>query len=252
MADLSLTRSGRLATIELCRPAVLNALSPTLLDELIDACGTLATDGGVSVVLLRGAGTSFSAGADLPAFHRRLETDPERTADLGRRAAEQLAGLPQITVAAIRGHCVGGGVVLAGACDLRVAASDARFAIPEVDAGIPLAWGGLRRLVELVGESRAMDLVLTCRPLDSTGALQAGLVGRVLDAAGFDSAIEEYAERLAARPAKVLALTKRQLAAIRGNRFDARTDARALLDAMADPEARACGARYLERTLRRR
>ena len=86
-----------------------------------------------------------------------------RCGDLGRRAAEALAAIPQITIAAIKGYCIGGALVLSAACDLRIAADDSRFSIPELDAGIPLSWGGMAHVVRLLGESLANDLVLTCR-----------------------------------------------------------------------------------------
>ncbi|MFQ5521969.1 MAG: enoyl-CoA hydratase/isomerase family protein [Acidimicrobiia bacterium] len=121
---------GRVARVMLNRPDKLNALSPDLLRELIAVCTSLNAEDQVGVVVLEGSGPNFSAGADLPAFAEEFESTPDETADLGRVAADSLAALPQITVASIRGHCVGGAVVLAAACDLRVAAEDARFWIP--------------------------------------------------------------------------------------------------------------------------
>lgn len=251
MSELLVTRRAGVAALELHRPRVFNALSPALLEALIAECAALAGDPSVRVVVLRGAGAHFSAGADLPAFNERLATAPELTADLGRVAAEALAGLPQITLAAVRGHCIGGAIVLAGACDLRVAADDSSFSLPEVDAGIPLAWGGMPMLIRLVGESLATDLVLTCRRIDAGEALAAGLVSRVVTGAQFDSTVGELAAGIAGKAARVLRLCKQQLAAIRDGSFDARDDAAALLDAMSDDESREKAKQYLEARLGR-
>lgn len=245
MSDLNVSTAGGVARIQLNRPAVLNALSPDLLTSLIETCNELSQNDATKVVVLEGAGRSFSAGADLPAFGESLQARSHAMADLGRRAGDAVMALPQITIAAIHGHCVGGAVVLAAACDVRIAADSSRFSIPELDAGIPLAWGGMAHLVRLVGESRAVDLVLTCRPFAADEALRAGFVTRVAAEAEFASAVSTYAESTASKPGAVLRLVKQQLIALRDGTFDPCTDADALLTAFHDPEAREVGGRYV-------
>lgn len=252
MPDLKLDIAGGIARIVLERPEVLNALSPALLSALIDRCRELSARDDVRVVVVEGAGRSFSAGADLPAFAADLDARSLETADLGRRAAEAIADLPQITIAVIHGHCVGGAIVLAAACDLRVAAASARFSIPEVDAGIPLAWGGMGRLVRLIGETRATELVLSCRPFDAVEARDAGFVSRVFDDDVFDVEARQLTEGIAARPTIVLRRVKKQLVALRQGRFAPGEDADALLEAFHDPEARAIGERYVAERIRKR
>ena len=133
--------------------------------------------------IVRGEGRSFSAGFDLDDFvGQAMEMSPRQTADLGRVAAEALTDVRPLTIAAIHGHCVGGGVVLAAACDLRLAADDARFSIPEVDLGIPLAWGGIPRLVRELGPAITKELVLTCRPFTAEEAAALRFVNRVVPA----------------------------------------------------------------------
>lgn len=135
---------SRVATLVLNRPGKLNALSRQLLGELARACRWLDDRGDIAVVVVRGEGRAFSAGFDLGDFADGDPTISVRdTADLGRVAAEALTDVRQLTIAALHGHCVGGGLVLAASCDIRVAADDTRFSIPEVDLGIPLAWGGI-------------------------------------------------------------------------------------------------------------
>lgn len=251
VADVVLSVSNTIARLQLNRPAVFNALSPDLLNELISICDDLAADSAIRVVVFEGAGEHFSAGADLPRFTEGLRADPQPTADLGRRASEAIATLPQITIAAIKGYCIGGGIVLSGACDMRVAAEDSRFSIPELAAGIPLSWGGMADLVRLLGPAVANDLVLTCRPFGASEAQRAGFVSRVIPAGEFDAQVLELAGQVAAKPAIVLRQTKRKLKDIRAGSFDARDDAADMLEAADDDEAAAVGKEYVRKKLRK-
>lgn len=237
------------ATLVLDRPDKLNALSRQLLTELADACHLIDRHPVVKVLVVRGAGTSFSAGFDLGDF---ANPDPDVSmrdvADLGRLAAEALTDLRPITIAAVRGHCVGGGLVLAASCDLRLAADDTRFSIPEVDLGIPLAWGGIPRLVREIGPAMTKELVLTCRPFDAAEAHALRFVNRVVPAADLDAAVETLARELAAKPTFSLRTTKQQVNAVtEGIASTARntSDADTLVVAMHDPESRETSRRYL-------
>jgi enoyl-CoA hydratase/carnithine racemase len=247
MSEINLTVSSGIARLQFNRPQVLNALSPGLLEELIEKCAELADDESTNVVVLEGAGEHFCAGADLPQFISCMESDPYGTTDLGRRAAEALAAIPQITIAGINGYCIGGALVLSAACDLRIAADDSRFSIPELDAGIPLSWGGMAHMVRLLGETMANDLVLTCRPFDADDALRAGFISRIVSASEFDKEIMELAQSVAAKPQIVLRQTKRKLKDIRAGTFDARDDAAEMIAAMADAEASAIGQQYIRK-----
>ena len=252
MSGLTVSSSGATARVVFDRPDALNALSPGALRALIDACEGLARDEAIKVVRFEGAGGCFSAGADLPAFVAELGgSDAHAVADLGRLATEAVAGLPQITIAGIQGHCVGAGVVLAAACDVRIAADDARFSIPELDAGIPLGWGGMAYLVRLVGETLAADLVLSCRPFGAEEALGAGFVSRVIPAGELPMALDELEACIVGKAANVLRATKQQLREIRHGSFDARNDADALLAALRDPESARQGMEYIARRIRK-
>lgn len=249
MSELNIISSAGLVRLQLNRPAVLNALSPQLLKSIIDACSNIGRDESVRVVVLEGSGEHFSAGADLPAFHNDLVSDPLPTADLGRRTADAIAALPQITIAAIRGHCVGGALVLSAACDIRIAADDSRFFIPELDAGIPLAWGGMAHMVRLIGETMTADLVLTCRHFDADDALRSGFISQIVAADEFATAVTALAATIVSKPALALRISKQQLTAIRNGTFDPREDAKALLASLGDAEARKASDDYISSRL---
>lgn len=242
------------ASIVLDRPDRLNALSRVLLTELIEACRWIDASHDLKVVVVRGAGRSFSAGFDLDDFATPATgVSPRDTADLGRLAADALTNVRPLTIAAVHGHCVGGGVVLAAACDLRIAAEGTTFSIPEVDLGIPLAWGGIPRLVRELGPAVTKELVLTCRPFDAHEARALRFVNRVVPADELDAAADALARELAHKPGFALRTTKQQVNAVleemAGTARNA-NDADSLAVALNDPESRAAGRRYLERRRR--
>lgn len=253
-ATLRIEVEGPVGQLVLNRPEKLNALSGQLLGEIIEAAAWFTAQSGIKVVVVRGAGRAFSAGADLSTF---AGADPEagpearrEAADLGRRMADALTDTRPMTIAAIHGHCVGGGLVVAAACDLRLAAADTRFSIPEVDLGIPLAWGGIPRLVREIGPAATKELVLTCREFGPEEAKALGFLNRVVDAERLPDEARELAGRLAVQPAYSLELTKRQVndvAEESGSTAGALADADALLGALEDPESLARMRSYLER-----
>lgn len=246
---LHLEVSGSVGTMQLHRPERLNALSRQTLKDLADAATWWNTQRDVKVVVVSGAGSSFSAGFDLGDF---ASSDPNVTprdsADLGRIMAESVTGMNALTIAAIHGHCVGGGVVLAASCDLRVAASDALFRIPEVDLGIPLAWGGIPRLVRELGPAVTKELVLTCRSFGPDEALGLRFINTVVERSELDTHVYALAESLAAKPGYALRTTKQQVNAVTEEMIGtgrSAADADALVFATYDPESRAASAAYL-------
>lgn len=251
---LELVVDGPIARLTLARPEVLNALSVELLEELVAVCGWLSAQDGIRVVVVAGAGRAFSAGADLSSFARLAATDgsARAAADAGDRAASAIEALPQVSLAALHGNCIGGGIVLALACDLRFAAEGTRFSIPEVDLGIPLAWGGIPRLLREVGPAVARDLVLTCRGFDAADALRLGLISRVVPSGSFDAEVTQVAAELATKARLPVRATLDAVAAATGVGAPLGwSDADTLLAALGDPESRTAGERYLARFLPR-
>ncbi|MGH3960410.1 enoyl-CoA hydratase/isomerase family protein [Mycobacterium sp.] len=247
---------GNRGSITLNRPEKLNPLSTRTLNELVDAARWFDARPEVKVVVVGGNGRAFSAGADLAAFAGPAEGAGARreAADAGRRMADAVEAMRAVTVARLHGHCVGGALVLAAACDLRVAAATARFSIPEVDLGIPLAWGGIPRLVREIGPALTKELVMTCRPFGADEAKAAGFLNRVVPEADLDDEVEQLVQQLLAKSALTLSSTKRHTNAVtEGMVATARSwsDADALVTALHDPESREAAAAYLNRVRRR-
>jgi enoyl-CoA hydratase/carnithine racemase len=253
LETLAVRVDGAIGTLELNRPDRLNAMSRVMLRELRDAAHWF--DGQrVKVVVVRGRGRAFSAGFDLHDFSNPDEgTSLRDGADLGRQMADAVTDMDALTIAAVQGHCVGGGVVLAAACDLRVAATSAVFSIPEVDLGIPLAWGGIPRLVRELGPALTKDLVLTCRPVAAEEARALRFVNQVAADGELDRTVDGLAALLATRSTLTLRATKHHVNAVAeemGSTAGAHQDADVLVSALHDPESRAAGRAYLDRRSR--
>ena len=239
---------GAVGRLTLNRPAKLNPLSATALGELIAAAKWFDEQPDVKVVVVRGAGRAFSAGADLSTFSGPQQGSARDAADRGREMADAFEQMRALSIAAIQGWCVGGGLVLAASCDLRIAAEDARFSIPEVDLGIPLAWGGIPRLVREIGPALTKELVLTCRPFDASEAKAAGFLNRLVPEAELADHVEALAASLAAKASHALVSTKRHVNAVTDQMVGTGrswADADGLLTALSDPECAQARRDYL-------
>ncbi|MCB1030302.1 MAG: enoyl-CoA hydratase/isomerase family protein [Acidimicrobiales bacterium] len=247
--NLSITVEGNIAQLVLNRPAKMNALSTSLLEELAQAARWFDTVPEVKAVVVSGAGKHFSAGADLEAFTGPAATDIRKAADAGRLMAEAIEEMTAPAVAAITGWCVGGGLVLAAACDLRVADDDARFSIPEVDLGIPLAWGGIPRLVREIGPAATKELVMTCRTFDATEARSLGFLNKTVPADQVLAEASNLANELAKRPALAISVTKRHVNAVTSQMVGTArswSDADGLITSLHDPGCQQARLDYLK------
>ena len=213
---LSLSIEGAIGRVWLNRPERRNALNQKALHEIEEVFDELQTCFDVSVVVLGGHGASFCAGADRKDPPGRIENPPgtlrERryVAQTGRRTIEAIERCEAITIARLQGHAIGGGFLLAAACDFRIAAQNTIFHVPEVDLGVPLTWGGAPRLAHLLGPARARELILLCERFDATTADRYGFLNRVVDENDLDATVNDWAERLAAKPDWALHMSKTQ------------------------------------------
>ncbi len=183
----------RTALLTFDRPEALNAVNDTVLDDLEAALARLESDTEGRAVVLTGAGRAFVGGGDIAHMAALTPDEGERFVYRGQRLLRRLDRLPLVTIAAINGFAFGGGLEIALACDLRLAAESAELGLPEVSVGLIPGWGGTQRLVRLVGRGIAKDLVLTGRRLSAPEALALGLVNRVSPAAGLLDACREIA-----------------------------------------------------------
>jgi enoyl-CoA hydratase/carnithine racemase len=210
-AGVRYDQDGPVATVTLCRPDVLNAQTPAMWAELGNISRKLP--GSVRVVIVRGAGRSFSAGLDLSVARGQGDSSLARLAQLSpEECADRIAGFQAaftwlrnpsiVTIAAVQGHAIGAGFQLALNCDMRVLGDDARFSMAEVTLGLIPDLGGTKRLAELVGPSRALEICLTGRRIPADEADRIGLATAVVPVADLDAAVADLsAAVLAADPA---------------------------------------------------
>jgi enoyl-CoA hydratase len=213
-AAVQVERDGRMATVVLQRPEVRNAVDPATAAALAAAFADLDEDESVNAIVLWGAGGTFCAGADLRAV--AAGWDPSRLHPPSGEACDRFGPmgptrmeLRKPVIAAVAGHAVAGGLELALWCDLRVMEEDAVFGVFCRRWGVPLIDGGTVRLPRLIGESRALDLILTGRAVHAEEALAIGLANRVVPHGQSRAAAEALAHEIAALPQRCLRSDRR-------------------------------------------
>jgi 2-(1,2-epoxy-1,2-dihydrophenyl)acetyl-CoA isomerase len=213
---VSLDVDGAVATITLDAQATRNALTVTMKEALLAAVRQVAADDAVRAVVLTGSGRAFCAGQDLAEHAAALRADPatalDTVGDHYNPLVLALTGMAKPVLAAVNGTCVGAGLGLALACDLRIAAESAKFATAFTGIGLTCDSGLSATLARAVGAARASELVLLGQAFTAAKALEWGVVGRVVPDDSFDSAVQELAAKLAAGPTVAFAAAKAALA----------------------------------------
>ncbi len=205
---LLVERRERVAIITINRPEKRNALNIKTREEGAHALEELAADNEVRVVVFTGAGDkAFIAGADIAEFAGRTAIT-QREVMLGRSLFTAIDGFPKPVIAMVNGYCLGGGCELALACDLRIASDRASFGQPEINLGIIPGGGGTQRLTRLVGEGKAMELILTGEIIDAQTAYNLGLVNMVVPASDLEAKTMEIANRIADKSPVALRMAK--------------------------------------------
>jgi len=170
---------GALAVLRIDRPAQRNSLNVATLSQLDEAFTSLSARAGIDAVIFTGTGDVFASGADIREL-QTLNPDSARAfAERGQDLFRRIAAARQLTIAAVNGYCMGGGLDLALACRVRVASRSAVFAHPGARLGIITGWGGTQRLPRLIGAARALEMFATARRLNASEALDFGLVSHV-------------------------------------------------------------------------
>lgn len=212
---LVLEKAPPLATLTLNRPDKLNALNEEMLQELGQLLAELRADTAVRFVIITGEGRAFSAGVDLsqrggPAEKNGVRHDEARLEQLAvHDLIRSLENLEQVTIAAVNGYCLGGGLVLAMACDFIIAAQDAVFGVPEANVGIFFVWGASARLSRLVGPSRAKEMIMTCENVTAEQALAIGLACKVVPREQLMEAAQAMVDTIADKSPLAIRLTKK-------------------------------------------
>jgi enoyl-CoA hydratase/carnithine racemase len=178
-ASFATPEEENIAVITLNRPDVLNALNLEILKELDGVLEEIRKDNNIRAVVITGSGRAFSSGADLagPVGDEAAMREP---IEFGQKVFDKIEEFDKPVVAAIHGYCLAGGLELALACDMRIAAEDARFALTETNIGLISAWGGVVRLPRTVGRAYAAEMILTAQRIDAKEAYRIGLVNKVV------------------------------------------------------------------------
>ena len=173
--------SGSTAIVTFNRPERRNSLSTAILVELDDLLKNLANNPDLKTLIFTGVGNVFLSGANISELSSLDSGTAHEFSLLGQRLVKRLADTRQLTIAAINGYCLGGGLDFALACDIRLSSSNAVFAHPGASLGIITGWGGTQRLPRLIGKARAIEFFVTARRLPSTEALKIGLITGICD-----------------------------------------------------------------------
>jgi enoyl-CoA hydratase len=184
MSFIELEKKGAYALVKINRPDALNALNDDVLRDLRAAINDLSSDRAIRGVILTGAGEkAFCAGADIVKMKDFSSDDAEEFARRGHKTMNMIANSDLLSIAAINGFALGGGMELALACDIRIASKNAKLALPETGLGILPGFGGTQRLPRIAGMGNALEMILTGEQIDATRALEMRLVNRVVEQA---------------------------------------------------------------------
>jgi enoyl-CoA hydratase/carnithine racemase len=211
---IAVEHDGTIATIWLNRPEKRNAMSYAMWAALGEACQALGRDRSVRVVVVRGAGAHFCAGADITELHAERPASVPSFMQVNIDAEHALAQLPKPTVAFVEGDCIGGGCAIAIDCDLRLATTTARFGITPAKLGIVYPVSSLERVVRLLGPAAAKHLLYTGDLVDVDRALRVGLVDEVVETESAERRLRELCVHLAGRSLRTQAATKEMVAAV--------------------------------------
>ena len=210
---LDIQAKGGVWSVRLNRPQTRNAFSLELMRSLIQTAEQLRDEPGVRAVILCAAGPHFSAGMDLAEVQKSDASklslaERRKLAALGERMCQAWEDIPAMTIAAIEGHCIGGGAALAAALDWRVIGSSAWFWLPEIALGLPLGWGALPRLVGLLGPARAKRFIILGERLHGQQALDFGLAEYLVADGQAEAEAVKLAQRVVELPEVAVAMSK--------------------------------------------
>ncbi|MET0182785.1 MAG: enoyl-CoA hydratase/isomerase family protein [Caulobacterales bacterium] len=207
LTEIRFERNGPLATITFARPQVLNALSPTLIEETLNTISTIA-ESDARVLILRGEGKSFSAGVDLNAAQAQTREKAREFSENARKLIILLETMPQVVIARVTGHCFTGGLEVALGADVILCTEDSIFADTHGKIGLRPGWGLSQRLPRRIGQQRAREMSFTGRRINGVEAAAIGLVLEALPIDKLDARIDELATQIIANSGGAIAAYK--------------------------------------------
>jgi enoyl-CoA hydratase/carnithine racemase len=217
-------KEGAVGWLVFNNPERRNAVSLEMWQAIASVLADFQSDPAVRAVVLTGAGDkAFASGADISQFekHRADAAGVQRYDETSGAAMQRLKALDKPTIAMIRGYCIGGGLNIAVACDLRIAADDSRFGIPAARLGLGYKADAMKGLVDLVGAAYAREIMITARQFSAAEALSMRLVHKVVPVAELESATRQYCDMIAANAPLTMRAAKRVIGEVTRNAYDA-------------------------------
>ncbi|MDC3066981.1 enoyl-CoA hydratase/isomerase family protein [Gammaproteobacteria bacterium] len=214
MKFLKLEKRNKISYVSFKRTKSLNALNSQTLKELIDLNKELNSDSKTKVVVYRSEGKNFSAGADIKEKQKKLSKLELWKSNLGKEAIESILKINQITIASLRGYCLGGAACIASACDFRIASETTLVAYPEIDLGMNLNWFGLPLLLRLIGPSKTKKMVISGEIENANDLFKWGFIDDLSKDKDLDKKTVALAKKYALKPALPSQMIKRSVNAL--------------------------------------
>ena len=214
MKFLKLEKKNKISYISFTRTKSLNALNSQTLRELINLNKELENDVNTKVIVYRSEGKNFSAGADIKEQQKKLSKLQIWKSNLGKEAIESILKLNQITIASLRGYCLGGAACIATACDFRIASETTQVAYPEIDLGMNLNWFGLPLLLRLIGPSKTKKMVISGEIENANVLYKWGFIDELFIDEELDKKTIALAKKYASKPALPSQMIKRSVNAL--------------------------------------
>ncbi len=214
MKFLKLEKRNKIAYVSFTRTKSLNALNSETLKELIYLNKVLESDSKIKVVIYRSEGKDFSAGADIKEKPNKLSKLEIWKSNLGKQAIESILKINQITIASLRGYCLGGGACIASACDFRLASETTLVGYPEIDLGMNLNWFGLPLLLRLIGPSKTKRMVISGDVENADVLFKWGFIDELIKDKDLEKMTTDFAKKYASKTALPAQMIKRSVNAL--------------------------------------
>ena len=214
MKFFKLEKKNNIAIISFTRAKSLNALNQSTLKELIDLNRKIQSDTTIKAVIYRAEGIHFSAGADIKEKPKASSKIKTWKTNLGKEAIESILKLDQITLASLKGYCLGGAACIATACDFRIASLETTVAYPEIDLGMNLNWLGLPLLLRLIGPARTKKMVISGEAEDTTTLFDWGFIDKICETGDLDKTTLKFAKKFTSKDSVPAQMIKRSINAL--------------------------------------